>query len=187
MMKKCIIFLTTILLSNTSYAECVLQEKVHSKSVGTIQERGSIKRDIVPYDSYRKKCMVNYKANIDNEWQVAFGEYVFSDLPVSTACGRAVKQAEKNLIARISANSSTVEHNLICSDDENLQTIRKSNVGTIARLDQYRPHPDKTNEFNDNGHKCRWILDTQFEGGMKTYEGIICQLQGNQWVVVDKF
>lgn len=187
MMKKCIVSITIILLSNTSYAECVLQEKVHSKSIGTIQERGTITRNVVPYDSHRKKCLVNYKARIGNEWHVTFGEYVYSDLPSSTACGYAVKQADKNLIAKISASSSTIEHDLVCNDDEKLQTIRKSTVGTIARKDQYRPHPSYTNEFYDNGHTCRWFVDTQYEGGMKTYEGIICQLQGDQWVVVDKF
>jgi hypothetical protein len=175
------------LVSNVSYAECVLQERVHSRSVGTIQERSAITREVVPFSSDQRKCIVNYKAKIGNEWHVTFGEYVYSDLPTSNACGRAVKQAEQNLIARVSANNTIVEHDLVCSDDEKLQTIKTSEVGTVARLDQYRPHPTYTSVFYDNGHKCRWFLDTQFHGGMKTYDGIICQLQRNQWVVVDKF
>jgi hypothetical protein len=77
---------------------------------------------------------------------------------------------------------------MICRDQPDLLTLRSTNPGTVAELSQFRPHPEYPKRFWHNGAQCRMFLDSAWTGrDIRTYQGVICQVQDSKWVVVDKF
>lgn len=189
-MLKHSIALAVITASVTAAAQtCVLQQNTVNRTTATIQERSQISATVVPTVDGRRKCMVDMRVRIGADWHTTFGEFVWNgDTPRDTACAAAVKRAEDAAIQRVSATSVISENVLICNDRENLNTLRDVNPGTVAKLAQFRPHPTHTREFWYNGTRCRWFVDSVWRGqDIGTMQGIICQLQDNNWVVVDKF
>jgi hypothetical protein len=168
---------------------CVLQQNTVNRTTVTIQERSQISATVVPTTDGRRKCMVDMRVRIGADWHTTFGEFVWNgDTPKDAACAAAVKRAEDAAIQRVAATSVISENVLICNDRENLNTLRDTNPGTVAKLAQFRPHPANTREFWYNGARCRWFVDSVWKGhDIGTMQGIICQLQDNNWVVVDKF
>jgi hypothetical protein len=168
---------------------CVLQQSTVNRTAVTIQERSQISATVVPELNGQKKCMVDMRVKIGSEWHTAFGEHVWSGhTPKETACAVAVKRAEDSVLQRVAAGATVSENVLICNDRENLNTLAQTNPGTVADLAQFRPHPTHTKEFWYNGARCRWTVDTVWQHNtVNTMQGIICQLRGSKWVVVDKF
>ena len=100
----------------------------------------------------------------------------------------AVKHAEDAVRARVGQSRVISEKVLVCRDQPDLNVLRTTNPGTMGRVHQFRPHPNYPNRFWHNGAQCRWILDSIYRGNdIRTQEGIICQVQDDFWVVVDKF
>ena len=168
---------------------CVLQDRTVSRSAVTIQERSPIRRDVVPYFDDQKRCIVDFRVRIGAEWHTAFGEYTWSgDRPATEACAIAVTRAEDAVRERVGRSQTTSEKILVCKDEPRLNTLRSAQVGTVGDLGQFRPHPELTGRFYHNGTQCKWFIDSAFTGrDVRTFQGIICQMQADQWVVVDKF
>lgn len=178
-----------ILVSGAATAECVLQDRVVNRSEVVIAERSAITRDVVPYFDKKRKCVVDFRARIGNEWHTAFGEHVWSgDRPVTEACAIAVKNAEDSLRERVGKTQTVNERILVCRDDDRLKYHATPQIGTVGEIAQFRPHPERPRSFWHNGTQCRWFLDTAFTGrDVRTFQGIICQTSAHKWVVVDKF
>lgn len=185
-MKRALILL---LLPASVLAECVLQDRTVSRSQVTIAERSQIQSTVVPSPTGQRKCMVNFRARIGTEWHTAFGEYEWpGDRPREEACAVALSRADAEVRERVGRSQTASERVLICSDNPDLTTLRQTNPGTVGRLAQFRPHPDRPRLFWHNGAHCRYFLDSTYTGSdIRTWQGIICQLQGDSWVVVDKF
>lgn len=169
--------------------QCVLQDKIVSHGAVTIQERSGVRHEVVPLPSGLRRCQVTFRARIGADWHTAFGEYDWpGDLPRDKACGIAAKRAEDSVREQVGRTHVVSEKVLVCRDQPDLDTLRMSNPGSAALLHQFRPHPDYPNRFYHNGAQCRWFLDSAYIGkDIKTFQGVICQIQDNQWVVVDKF
>ena len=170
-------------------ATCVLQDRTVVRSEVIIEERSDIRRDVVPYFEGQRKCSVSFRVRIGPEWHAALGEHVWSgDVPAGQACAVAVSRAEDEVRSRVGRSRSVGEKILICQDDDRLRTLPTTQIGTVADLHQFRPHPDRPRSFHHNGTICRWFLDSTFTGrDVRTYQGIVCQIQDRKWVVVDKF
>jgi hypothetical protein len=168
---------------------CVLQQNTVTRTTATIQERSQISATVVPTVDGRQKCMVDMRVRIGSDWHTTFGEHTWNgDTPRDTACAVAVKRAEDAAIQRVTATAVVTENILVCNDRDNLSALRNTNPGTVAQLAQFRPHPTHTREFWHNGARCRWFVDSVWQGqDIGTMQGIICQLQDSNWVVVDKF
>ena len=189
-MSKLSITVLSAILSTTALAEqCVLQDKISSRTTVEILERSQIQSTVVPTVDGQKKCMVDVRARISATWHTAFGEYVWpGDRPRNEACAVALKRAEDEVKNRVGKSQIVSEKVLVCKDQSNLTTLRQSNPGTIGELAQFRPHPQYPNRFWHNGAQCRWFLDSAFVvTDIRTFQGIICQVQDSKWVVVDKF
>jgi hypothetical protein len=170
--------------------ECVIQQKtVTNQTSVIIKQTNDIKRDVIPWGSNQKKCIVNFKALIDNNWHMASGEYVWDgDQPVSEACGVATARAKKDLTQTVKPANIVNEDVVICRDDTNQTDIRVTQVGNLVDIAQLKPHPDYPNKFYHNGAECRWFLDIGWTGkDIRQYRGIACKLEAGKWVVVDKF
>ena len=176
------------IVSAAAYADCVLQDKTVSQSSAVIAERTQISATVVP-DPAGKRCLVTFRARVGATWYTANGEYAWpGDTPRETACGVATKRAEDSVREQVASSRVISEKILVCRDDPTLDTIRRTNPGTVGELSQFRPHPDYPREFYHNGTRCRWFLDSNYTGkDIRTWQGIICEVQDSKWVVIDKF
>ena len=168
---------------------CVLQDRTVTRVDARIAERGSIRRDVVPYFSNQKRCIVDFRVRIGAQWHAANGEYTWSgNLPDDQACAVAVQRAEQSVLDRVAQHHSVSERILVCRDDQNSKSLTKTDIGTVGEVTQFRPHPEYTQRFYHNGTQCKWFVETGFTGrNVRTYQGIICQIRPQKWVVVDKF
>ena len=169
--------------------QCVLQEKTVSRVAVVIAERSDVRAEVVPGFSGGRKCMVNFRARIGAEWHTAFGEYEWpGDRPRDEACARAVKIAEDDVRERVGRTQIVSEKTMICTDQPDLDALRQTNPGTMAPSHQFRPHPDYPNRFWHNGAQCRMFIESAWNGrDIQPFQGIICRVQDDIWVVVDKF
>ena len=100
----------------------------------------------------------------------------------------AVKNAERETMQRIGQSQTQNESILICKDEPKLSIKSGTKIGTVGQVSQFRPHPELKNRFYHNGSECKWFVDTNFTGrDIRTFQGIICRLDADNWVVVDKF
>jgi hypothetical protein len=185
-MKKLLI---AVLLPAAALAsECVLQNRTVTATTVTIQERSGIKHTVVPVAA-GSRCLVTFQARIGTTWHLATGQYDWSgDTPSGEACAVAMSRAEDSVKTQSTPSHVRSEKVLVCNDNPELATLRLTNPGTIGKLHQFRPYPDFPKQFWHNGAKCRWFLETGYRRQeIHTYQGIICQLQDSNWVVVDKF
>jgi hypothetical protein len=182
-------FLLLTLLPLSVMAECVLQDRTVQLSQVVIAERSQMRAEVVPALKGGRKCMVSFRARVGSDWHSAFGEYEWpGDRPREEACARATAIADQQVRDRVGRSQTASEKVLICSDNPDLKTLQQVNPGTVGRLAQFRHHPDRPSLFWHNGAQCRYFLDSQYTGSdIRTWEGVICQLQGDAWVVVDKF
>ena len=169
--------------------QCVLHDRTVTRSDVQILERSPIRPEVVPAVDGGRKCMVSFRVRIGAEWHTTFGEYEWDGArPRAEACAIAVQRAESSIREQVSARKVVTEKTLICNENPDLRELRQLNPGTVAELSQFRPHPNYPREFWYNGARCRFILDTVYgAAGLRTQQGVICQLQDSKWVVVDKF
>jgi hypothetical protein len=181
--------LILMLLPASVWAECVLQDRIVQRSQVVIAERSQIQSTVVPASNGNRKCMVNFRARVGADWHTAFGEHEWpGDRPREEACAVAMSHADAQVRERVGRSQTASERVLICNDNPDLNTLRQTNPGTVGRQAQFRPHPDRPRLFWHNGAQCRYFLDSAYTGSdIRTWQGIICQLQGDAWVVVDKF
>lgn len=190
-------YIALILALGVLYAEigiadstnCVLQEKTVTKTTAQVTERGPIKINVMPWENGQKKCVVSFRAKIDNGWYEAMGDYIWDGSNSSQeACAAAVKQAETDLIHRVKPVGIISEQFLMCNDDVDTKQLEKSNKGDVVDISRLRPHPEHPGSFTDKGTECRWFIDPQFDGkSVHDFQGVACKISEGRWVVVDKF
>ena len=168
---------------------CVLQDRVITRSEVVIAERSPIRRDVVPFFDNRKKCIVDFRVRVGRDWHTAYGDHTWDGhRPESEACAIAVKRAEDAVIQRLGQAQTASERILVCKDQPALTPLRNITVGTVGDLGQFRPHPQRLDRFWHNGTQCKWFIESTFiDSRMRQFQGIICEIQDAKWVVVDKF
>ena len=188
-MKRTLLALTLLPVMTMASDNCVLQDRTVSRSSVQIEERSPIRRDVVPYFNNQKRCVVDFRVRIGPNWHTAFGEHTWpGDVPADQACAVAVSRAEDAVRQRVGQSQTISEKTLVCKDEPRLNTLKSAQIGTVGDLGQFRPHPELTGRFHHNGAQCKWFIDSAFTGrDVRTFQGIICQVQPDQWVVVDKF
>lgn len=189
-MKTAASIIMMLTFTTTAWADaCRMQERTVTQYRVIIQERSAISRDVVSMPGGGRKCMVNFRVRIGNSWHTAHGEHIWDGNQSSNeACAQAVIRAEDSVRERVGRGSSLTERVLICDDRPDLQELRESVVGTTGRNHQFRPHPDYAQRFWHRGAECRWFVEpTLTDRGLYNFQGIICELGRDQWVVVDKF
>jgi hypothetical protein len=168
---------------------CVLTDRSVSQTQVTIQERSAVRRDVVPHPNNHLRCIVSFRVRINNAWHNAHGEYIWGgDRPSSEACAIAADRAESDVRDRIGRSQVLSERIMVCNDRPELRLLRQSLPGTEGNNAQFRPHPNFPNRFYHNGAECRWFVEPRFTGrDLRTYEGVVCEVGPDEWVVVDKF
>lgn len=188
-MKKFIIAMMFMPVWTWAGDACVMQSRTVTQQRQVIAERGNITKSVITTPQGMKKCMVDFRVRVGATWYDAVGQYEWDGArPSAEACAAAVQEAERDVQARIAQRAVISENVLICNDDADRKALRQTHAGTVANLDQYRPHPDYPRSFYHNGTQCRWFLETGYlNKDVYNYSGIICKLEDNRWVVIDKF
>lgn len=182
----------TILIAAPTLAlagECVITSKTASQSQAQIVERDAFVQNIVPAMNDRQRCMVSFRARIGNQWFTAHGDQEFAyNEPARLACDLARIKAEAQVKNRVGQTSVATDSVVVCSDQPRHQTLRISQIGTIGNISQFRPNPDRPREFSHNNARCRWFLDNEFKvSAVVQVQGIVCHVNDQNWIVVDKF
>lgn len=188
-MIRALIAVPVILSAPVMAEQCVLQERTVTQHLVTIEERTPVRRDVVPMPNGQRKCIVDFRVRIGNSWHSAMGEHAWDgQAPSSEACATAVARAESQVRERVGRSQSSAERILVCKDRPELKELASSVVGTVGDAGQFRVHPQYHQRFWYNGAQCRWFVEPAFTGtAIHTYQGIVCDLGQNRWVVVDKF
>lgn len=168
-------------------AECRMIDQTLTRSEVRVTQRTAPVRTVT--ETAPRQCHVRFRILVDNNWYDAHGSQTWrDDQTVQQACGEAAMRAERDVIDRIGRSRVTNQSLMVCDDDERFRTLRRAEVGSVARLDQYRPHPEFPRAFQHNGTQCRWFLESGMAGSdVQTLQGIICEVQDGRWAVVDRF
>lgn len=183
------LIMLTVMTPAVSADNCVMQERTVTQHQVIIQERSTVRRSVVPQPGGGRKCLVDFRVRINNAWHSAFGEHAWDgNQGANEACAVATVRAEDAVKERVGRGASVTERVLICSDRPDLQELRSTVIGTVARAQQFRIHPEYTGRFWYRGAQCRWFVEPAFTGrDIRNFQGIICEINPDQWVVVDKF
>lgn len=186
-MNKSLIMLPLWGMCLNAVAECRMVEQTVSRSEVRIAQRTVPVRNIT--ESAPRQCHVRFRVLVDGQWHDALGSQTWrEDQTVQQACGEAAMRAERDVIDRIGRGRVTNQSIMVCDDDERFRTVRRAEIGTVARLDQYRPHPEYPRAFIHNGTQCRWFLESGMQAqDVRTWQGIVCEVQNGLWAVVDRF
>ena len=169
--------------------QCVLQTRTVTQGQIQVEERSQVSTQIVPVPGGDQRCMISMRGRVNATWYTGFGEFVFARTSSpEQACVSARARAEASIVSQAGSRLVATDSTLVCKEDPTLDALRRTDIGTVAKLAQYRPHPDYPNDFRHNGTRCRWFLDPAWTGReLRTGQGVICQLQDDNYVVVDKF
>lgn len=181
--------LLLVLVPALAAAECVLQDRTVTSHAIVIQERSGMRQTVVPAPQGGKRCIVDFRARVGATWYSATGQYDWAgDRPASEACAVAAARGDDSVHGQAVSQHVRSEKVMVCNDREDMKTLRSTVPGTTGQLHQFRPHPDYPRRFWHNGTQCQMFLDSAWTGrDIHTYQGVICQIQDNQWVVVDKY
>ena len=99
-------------------------------------------------------------------------------------CYYAKERARKNLLLDLGGEFKS-EAITTCREGSDVSS--KIKIGDIILANQVRPSPVKK-EFMHNGTKCRMFQEHYaVERQLRTYNGVMCQTDNDEWLVVDKW
>ena len=183
------LLIAALIPASVMAAECVLNDRTVTASSAQIEERSGLRQEVVTAPDGARRCIASFKARIGASWYWTQGQYDWTDgRPRAEACAVAVARAEDAVKTQVEPTHVRSEKVMICTDQKDLELLRSTNPGSVGRLHQFRPHPDFPKRFWHNGAQCKFFLDSAFRNqDVYTYQGVICLVQRDQWVVVDKF
>jgi hypothetical protein len=144
---------------------------------------------VVPISETQNKCIVNFRAQVNGEWVTAEGEKVGPKTQSEKSlCDSAVDSGRIQILSRASGGQLDVEQNMVCNDRPEIH-VRNVKLGEHVRESEVRPHPNFPNPFAYRGTLCRLFIEPEVHPGrdLLQRQGVICQVNGNEWQVVDKW
>jgi hypothetical protein len=103
-------------------------------------------------------------------------------------CRGAVDSARVQILSRANGANLAVEQNMVCNEQPEIK-VRVVKRGEMIRESEVRPHPHFPKPFVYRTSQCRWFIEPEVHPGrdLLQRQGIICQVNGNEWQVVDKW
>jgi hypothetical protein len=169
--------------------ECYVRSAVTNQTAMTIEAIADVDPFVVPISPTQNKCIVNFRAQINGKWITAEGERIGPrSIPERDLCASAVDSGRIQILSRADGGRMTVEQNMVCTDQPEIK-VRVVKRGEMVRESEVRPHPNFPNPFAYRTAKCRWFIEPEVHPGrdLLQRQGIICQVNGNEWQVVDKW
>jgi hypothetical protein len=177
------------LVTTSAYSECYVRSAVANQITASITAVADIDPFVVPISPTQNKCIVTFRAQINGKWITAEGERIGPrSLSEKELCSGAVDSGRIQILSRVDGGRMTVEQNMVCNDQPEIK-VRVVKRGEMVRESEVRPHPNFPKPFVYRTAQCRWFIEPEVHPGrdLLQRQGIICQVNGNEWQVVDKW
>lgn len=173
-----------------AYSECYVRSAVSNQTAMSITSViADIDPLVVPISPTQNKCIVNFRAQINGKWITAEGEKVGPrSMSEQELCAGAMDQGRIQILSRADGGRMNVEQNMVCNDRPEIQ-VRSVKRGEKVRESEVRLHPSFPKPFTYRTSTCKWFIEPEVHPGrdLLQRQGIICQINGNEWQVVDKW
>lgn len=174
-----------------AFGECSIDQKIATKSAQpiAIEDTRDYKTVIVPTEQGTKSCFVSFEVKYADQWYPVYGEQEWDGRTLATtACGIAKQHALKSFIHKHGEQLITLNEDMTCADGEKVEHYKLKKVGAVMPIEKLRGDPEHRRPFMYNGTQCWWVRDVEWSREkLNSFNGIACQVEGNQFVLVDKF
>ena len=181
--------LILLLASASAHSECYVRSAVTNQTAMSITSIADAEPLVVPVSATQQKCIVNFRAQVNGKWITAEGERVGpKSMSEKELCNGAIDSGRIQILSRADGNRMSIEQNMVCNDQPEIQ-VRSVRRGEMVRESEVRPHPNFPRPFVYRTSQCRWFIEPEVHPGrdLLQRQGIICQTNGNEWQVVDKW
>lgn len=180
-----------LVVPTVAFGECSIEQKIASKSPEpiNIEETRNYQTVLVPTEQGTKSCFVSFEVKYADTWYPVYGEQEWDGRTLaSTACGVAKQNALKGFIHTHGEQLITLNEDMTCADGENVEHYKLKKVGAVMPIGKLRGDPNHKRPFMYNGTQCWWVRDVEWSREkLNSFNGIACQVEGDQFVLVDKF
>ena len=176
-------------LATTAQAECYVRSATTNQTRMSITSVADIEPLVVPISATHQKCIVTFRAQVNGEWITAEGERTGPrSMSEQELCRGAVDSGRVQILSRANGANLAVEQNMVCNEQPEIK-VRVVKRGEMIRESEVRPHPHFPKPFVYRTSQCRWFIEPEVHPGrdLLQRQGIICQVNGNEWQVVDKW
>jgi hypothetical protein len=186
---KNVIIAGLILASTPAIADCYMRSNI--KLTRQVINAGptDIQR-LVVNDGANKKCMVQYRVHIGDEWHTAEG--VGQAKEEGPACAQAMDVGQGRVLNEVEPSKITSESDMVCNDLPEIR-VRAVRIGEViweSETDMHR-HEQERQYFDYKQTRCRMFTERNAKDrNLYTYQGIICKADTNplgKWRVIDKY
>ena len=184
---------TTLILaltmSGATQADCYVRSAVTNQTTMSITAVADIDPFVVPISPTQNKCIVTFRAQVNGDWITAEGEKTGPrSMSERELCTGAVDSGRIQILSRANGGNLAVEQNMVCNEQPEIK-VRSVKRGEMVRESEVRPHPHFPKPFVYRTAQCRWFIEPEVHPGrdLLQRQGIICQVNGNEWQVVDKW
>ena len=174
-----------------AFGECSIESKIQAKTSEpiNIEETKDYTTAIVPTEQGTKSCFVSFEVKYNDQWYPVYGEQEWNGTVSSaTACTMAKQQALQGFIHQHGEQLVSADQEMTCADGEKTKYYKLKQVGSVLPISKLKGDPDHARPFMYQGASCWWIKDVEWnEDKLHSFNGIACQVEGEQHVLVDKF
>lgn len=181
--------LILLAVSGTAASECYVRSATTNQTAMSITSIADVEPMVVPISATRNKCIVQFRAQVNGTWITAEGERTGPrSMSEQELCKGAVDSGRIQILSRADGGRLTVEQNMVCTDQPAIE-VRSVRRGEMVKESEVRPHPNFPKPFVHRSAQCRWFIEPEVHPGrdLLQRQGIICQVNGPQWQVVDKW
>jgi hypothetical protein len=187
-MKKLLI-IGMCLVSTTAIADCYIRSDIKLTRQTINAGPTDLQKMVVP-DSVGKKCVVQYRVHIGDEWHTAEGNGTGKD--EASACVKAMDISRGHVLAEVEPSNITSDSQMVCTDMPDIR-VRSVRIGELiweSETDMHRNEQERK-YFDYKQTKCRMFTERNVKDrNFYTYQGIICKADStpnSKWQVVDKY
>jgi hypothetical protein len=181
--------LILILIASTAHGECYVRSAVTNQTAMSITAVADVEPLVVPISATQNKCIVMFRAQVNGQWITAEGEKSGpKTMSERDLCAGAVDSGRVQILSRANGANLAVEQNMVCNEQPEIR-VRSVKLGERIRESEVLPHPNFPRPFVYRTSQCRWFIEPEVHPGrdLLQRQGIICQTNGNEWQVVDKW
>jgi hypothetical protein len=177
------------LVSATVMADCYIRSDIKLTRQTINAGPTDLQKLVVP-DVAGKKCIVQYRVHIGDNWHTAEGSSVGKD--EGSACAKAMDIGRGNVLLDVDPSTITSDSQMVCSDLQEIR-VRAVHIGELiweSETDMHR-NAQERKYFDYKQTKCRMFTERNAKDrNFYTYQGIICKADSSpnsKWQVVDKY
>jgi hypothetical protein len=177
------------LVSSLATADCYVRSTTNI-TPSALQSAPVDFQKISTPDPKGHKCVIRYRAYLNDQWNSIEGIGIDKDPDV--ACARAMDLKRGVVLEEIVREKVKSDQQMVCSDLPDIR-VRSVQVGELiweSETDLHR-NPRERAYFVYKQTKCRMFTErASKDSNLQTYQGIICQADTGpnpKWRVIDKY